>query len=225
MKKNLKALWRSWLIFLVLVSGGVVGQHLKLEAQLELPTPVIVNPDPIRGPEEEAILALEVRDGLKQFLLADLYIQHGQYEDAQTILVQQARKEADPELKQLLAYLEQKLAVIQESGPEEGSLQEVIRQAEAGYDKAEFYFKHGKHDKAVPLLLDALQLYQNAGHEEGQILVRHQLALAYKELDRKEEALHHAREFLELYHNLKIVKKFEQLQSLVAELEEDAIQP
>jgi len=95
---------------------------------------------------------------------------------------------------------------------------ETRRQAEARYDKADFYKKHGKHDKAIQLFLEALELYQKIEHTERQILVQHQLALLYKDVGKNDEAIQHAQEFLKLYQNLKIVKKYAQIQELLGEL-------
>lgn len=96
---------------------------------------------------------------------------------------------------------------------------ETRRQAEAKYDKAEFYKKHGKHEKAIQLFEEALELYQTIGHPEGQILVHHQLALSYKDLGKTDEAIQHAQEFLKFYQDLKIVKKYEQIQELLQEIQ------
>lgn len=98
-------------------------------------------------------------------------------------------------------------------------LREISRQAEARYDKADFYKKHEKYEKARQLLLEALQLYQQIEHIEGQILVHHQLALLFKDSGETDKAIHHAQEFLKLYQDLKIVKKYEQIQELLQEIQ------
>lgn len=98
-------------------------------------------------------------------------------------------------------------------------IREKRRQAEAKYDKADFYKKHGKHEKAIQLFEEALELYQNIEHPEGQILAHYQLALLYKDIGKTDETIQHAQEFLELYQDLKIVKKYEQIQELLKKIQ------
>lgn len=95
---------------------------------------------------------------------------------------------------------------------------EKRRQAEAKYDKAVLYKKHGKHAKAIQLFGEALELYQEIEQTEGQILVHHQLALLYKDIGKTDEAIQHAQEFLKHYQDLKIVRKYAQIQELLGEL-------
>jgi DNA-directed RNA polymerase specialized sigma24 family protein len=97
-------------------------------------------------------------------------------------------------------------------------LEALRRQAEARYDKADFYKKHGKLDKAIHLFEEALAFYQKIKQTEGQIVVHHQLALLYKDTGKNDKALQHAQEFLEIYQNLEIVKKHGQIQELLKEL-------
>jgi DNA-directed RNA polymerase specialized sigma24 family protein len=112
-------------------------------------------------------------------------------------------------------HVSQTLEEIHEPDP----MREKRRQAEAKYDKADFYKKHGKHEKAIQLFEEALELYQNIEHPEGQILAHHQLALLYKEVGKTDETVQHAQEFLKRYQDLKIVKKYEQIQKLLKEIQ------
>ena len=77
---------------------------------VSLPTPTSESPDPIRGPAE-GILELKISDGLKRFLLADLYARYGGYEKALEIvdytktveiLDKKLTVEEDPEVIRLL---------------------------------------------------------------------------------------------------------------------------
>ncbi len=174
----------------------------------------------IRGPEGQEILNLEIKDGLKQFLLANLYANHGLYDIAREHLENQLAIEQEPETRRLLEYASQKIDAIKEEDTQRlDPCHEIRRQAETTYDKAEFYKKHGKNKRAIRFFLEALQLYRQIKSIEGQIIVRHQLALLYNESGHNEEALEHAREFLKLYQDLKIVQKFDQIQELLRELQ------
>lgn len=223
-----------WLIVFVVVSGSMFKSsdgNLMAQVSREVPigTPIAGNVDPIKGPTE-GILALEIRDGLKRFLLADLFATHGQYDQAleivdytkpMTILDKELAVEKDPQLIRLLEYQRQKIEKLQTMPtPRAMPVQEDLKQqADARYHSAQTYQKFGKYEQAIQALLEALSIYQQIKNFEGQLLVRYQLALAYKAIGKNEEALQQAQEFLKLAQQLELVKKTGEMQELVKELE------
>lgn len=106
----------------VVVSGSMfIGPDENVMAQdsrdVLIATPIAEPLPPTKGPVEE-ILKLEIRDGLKRFLLADLFAQHGDYEQALdivdytkpvTVPDKALAVEEDPELVRLLEYQRRKI--------------------------------------------------------------------------------------------------------------------
>jgi tetratricopeptide (TPR) repeat protein len=204
------------------VPGGNVMAQVSETIRTPLPGSFLL--DDIKGPAE-GILELDIRDGLKRFLLADLFAQHGQYEQALeivdytkpvTILDKELAVEKDPELIRLLEYQRQKIEEMVGKIVREIDLKQ---QADDLYEKALTYQKFEKYEQAIQALLEALSVYQLIESLEGQLLVRYQLALAYKAIGKNEEALHQAQEFLKLEQDLELVQKTEDMQELVQELE------
>jgi tetratricopeptide (TPR) repeat protein len=121
-----------------------------------------------RGPAEE-ILKQEISDGLKRFLLADLFATHGDYDQALeivdytkpiTILEKQIAAEEDPELIRLLEYQRQKIEIMRTESRAMLTQEGLKKQADALYEKALTYQKFEKYDQATQALQEALELYQ-----------------------------------------------------------------
>jgi len=222
-----------WLVGFVVMSGSMFkGSDGNLMAQIsrDVPTviPIIKPLPPTKGPAEE-ILKLEIRDGLKRVLLANLYAQHGEYDQALeftdyckpvTVLDKELAIEEDPQLIRLLEYQRQKIEnQIGQPTPVPTNLK---RQADEIYNKALTYQQFEKHEQALPALLEALNGYQQIENIEGQLLlVRYQLAIVYQAMGRPGEAMQQAQEFLKLEQQLELMKKIEEMQELVKEWEEE----
>jgi tetratricopeptide (TPR) repeat protein len=193
-----------------------------------VPTPkprpeiVVYLRDPI-----EKILDLQISEGLKRFLLAELYAQHGEYENALEllddrisieILGRQFAAGSPTEHQVLLDYLRQKIQQMQLATPKDVIRQEQLRHAgDAQYETALAYKELQKPEKAIQELLEVLSLYEQISYLEGQMLVRYELALLYSTLSQQKEAAHHAQEFISLFHNLPISTKYEAMQELLRE--------
>lgn len=193
-----------------------------------VPTPkprteiVVYLRDPI-----EKILDLQISDGLKRFLLAELYAQHGEYKNALELLDDTTSVEildrrfavgSTTEHQILLDYLRQKIQQMQQVTPEDVIRQEQLRHAgDAQYETALAYKDLQKPEKAIQELLEVLALYEQINYLEGQMLVRYELALLYATLVQHKEAAHHAQEFITLFHRLPISAKYETMQELLRE--------
>lgn len=200
---------REKILAVIAIFRGQIPEHLVISS------PPVLSLVPTRGSEEieRKIRMLEVEERLQQDLLALLYMSQGGYEKAVEQLNEQLSHENNPAIREIIAHISHMVQYTHQPDP----CGEIRRQAEARYEKAEIYKKHEKHDKAVQLFGEALELYQQIEHTEGQILTHHQLALLYKEIEKNDESNRHAREFLELYHELKITRKYEQIQELLKE--------
>jgi len=176
-----------------------------------------------RGPAEE-ILKQEISGGLKRFLLAELYATYQEYDQALeildytkpiTILDQQLAVEKNPESTRLLDYLRQQIERLQQAHPEEAILRAKLqRQAEAKYQEALAYKAHQEDENAIQAVLKALELDQQARDIEGEILVRYELARFYQKLGKQAEAVQQAQEFVKLFQELPIVKKYEEMREI-----------
>jgi len=206
--------------------GNVMAQDPR-----EIPTPIpdIVMDDNIKGPAE-GIFDLEIPDGLKRVLLADLFATHGEYEQALeivdytkpvTVLDRELAVEEDPELIRLLEYQQQKIEGMKRALPTPvPTLPETVKsRAEAEYQNMLYLKKHKKPAEAIQSALIALKFYQQIESVAGQLLVRYQLALLYTELGDKAEAVRQAQEFIKLEQQLELIKKYEEMQELLKELE------
>lgn len=215
--------------FIIVCLCGVIGWNgslLVAFAQVPTPTPSLEIPIILRDPIER-ILKLEISDGLKRFLLADLYAANGEYPKAlemldytnpTPILNRSLAIEKAPEVKRLLEYQQQKIAYMQQSQPEEIIRREKLRRvAEAKYATASAYKDLRKFDKAIQELSEALDVYQEIRHVEGQLLVHYELAQLYKEMEKSEEALQHAREFMALFPQLPLAERYEEIQKILEE--------
>ncbi len=221
-----------WFVVFVLISSGVFnGSDATLMAQVsrEVPigTPIAGPIYPIKGPAE-GILKLEIRDGLKRFLLADLYAQHGEYDQALeivdytkpvTVLDKELAVEKDSELIRLLEYQQQKIESMKRAlpTPVPTLLETVKSRADAEYQNMLYLKKHKKPAQAIQSALIALKFYQDIESVAGQLLVRYQLALLYTELGDKAEAVRQAQEFITLDQQLELIKKYEEMQELLKE--------
>jgi len=210
-------------LFVVLSGINIMAQDVSL------PTPTSESPDPIRGPAE-GILELKISDGLKRFLLADLYARYGGYEKAfeivdytktVEILDKKLTVEEDPEVIRLLEYQRQKIEGMKQAlATPIPILPETIKhRADAEYQNVLYLKKHGKPEQTIQSALLALKLYQQIENIEGQLLVRYQLARLYKEIGNNPEALRQAEKFMELEQELEFIKKYEEMQKLLKELE------
>lgn len=100
------------------------------------------------------------------------------------------------------------------------TLPETVKsRAEAEYQNILYFKKHKKPEEAIQSALIAMKFYQQIESIEGQLLVRYQLALLYKELGDKAEAVRQAQEFIKFEQQLELIKKYEEMQELLKELE------
>jgi len=88
-----------------------------------------------------------------------------------------------------IGYFEQALAVVRESGDRRN-------EAHAANNLAFCYLILGRHEEAVPALLDALELQREVGRRYGEAVALCNLAEAYVELGRYDEAVTRSQEAL-----------------------------
>lgn len=222
------------IVVVVLISSIFKIPGVNVMAQEPTPTPtptpqpIIAFAENIKGPAE-GILELEIRNGLKRVLLAELFATHGDYEHALdivdytkpvTILNKELAVEEDPELIRLLEYQRQKIEGMKRDLPTPvPSLPETIKsRAEAEYQNILYFKKHKKPEQAIQSALIALKSYQQIESIAGQLLVRYQLALLYKEVGNNPEALRQVEKFMEIEQELELVKRAEEMQELLEEL-------
>ncbi len=212
---------------ILIVSSSMFKSGNSMAQDIAARTPIPDPPATIKGPAE-GILKLNIRDGLKRILLSDLYARHGDYDQALdmvdntkpvTILEKQIAVAEDPEIIRLLEYQRQKIEGLKRAVPVFVPIPKTAKQrADAEYQNVLYHKKHGKLEKAIQAALEALKLYQQIENIAGQLLVRYQLALLYKETDNNTEALRQAEKFMELEQELELVKKVEEIQELLREL-------
>ncbi len=221
-----------WFVVSVVVSGSMFkGSDGNVMAQVSrdvlIATPIADPLLPTKGPAEE-ILKLEIRDGLKRVLLADLFTTHGQYDQALefvdytkpvTVLDKPLAVEEDPELIRLLEYQRQKIEGLKRYLPTPvPTLPETVKsRADAEYQNMLYLKKHKKPAEAIQSALIALKFYQHIESVAGQLLARYQLVLLYTELGDKAEAVRQAQEFIMLEQQLELIKKYEEMQKLLKE--------
>ena len=173
---------------------------------------------PSRASEEDEILNLQIeQEGLKQYLLADLYVTFGEYDKAVEIVEQQLGKEDDPEMIRLWEYQRQTIRGIPTPPPED-PIRKKKQQADFAYTKANFRIEMKTFEKALPHLRKALPLYQDIGDIEGQKKVHHLFALAYRELKNTDEACWHAQQFMKLVQAQDTDEQIPDIQKLLEEL-------
>lgn len=224
-KENMKKRVSEWLVIWIVIIGsfgaGPVG-NAGAQRSREVPTP---RPpadigDLVKGPAE-GILDLTISDGLKRVLLADLFAAHGEYEQAREIadytrpvmvMSTELAAEEDPEIRQLLQYLQQNLANMAHQATTPGVQREQQKaRADVKIERASKYTRLHQYDMAQQALLEALELYHqleeierqmHIQRLEGQQRIRQQLERLYKELGKPEEAEQQARERRTLEHEL-----------------------
>ena len=178
----------------VMVSGSIFkGSDGNLIAQVSrevrIVPPTPIPLDPIKGPAE-GIFASEIRDGLKRFLLVDFFTTHGQYDQAVEIV----------DYTKPVTILGKELAVEKDS--------ELIQLLKYQRQKIE-KLQTRPTPRAMPVQ-ENLKQQADALYEK---------ALTYQKFEKYDQATQALQEALELYQKLQIVKKYEEMQKLLKELE------